>query len=128
LDSAGRYHVFFEAPRGISRVLSKDGEKWSKPAAVPAAGGGRQPAVTFGAGRLWLVWSAGADKSADLYLASSKDDGATWTTPRLLTSGRTADSEPSILVDKDDTVWVAFIRRDDDKKGLWVLHFPAAQQ
>ncbi|GAF89091.1 unnamed protein product, partial [marine sediment metagenome] len=120
--------VFFETARGISRVISEGGEKWSPPAAVPAAGGGRQPAVSLGAGKLWLVWSAGPEESADLYLASSKDDGATWTKPRRLTSGKTADGEPSILVDKENTVWIAFIRSHHDKKELWTLHFPAGQR
>jgi len=127
-DRATRYQILYQTRAGISRILSRDGEVWSKPTAVPAAEGGRQPAVTFGAGRLWLVWSAGGEASADLCLASSNDDGATWTTPRQLTSGKAADSEPSILVDKENTVWVAFIRRDDDKKALWTMHFPAAQQ
>jgi hypothetical protein len=124
-DGAGRCHVFFETERGLSRLSSQDGERWSEAVPVPGAEAGRQPAAAFGAGRLWLAWSAGPRGSADLHLSQSKDDGATWSPPRKLTSGAPADTDPALLVDRENGVWVAFIRPSGETRELRVIHFPA---
>lgn len=82
-------------------------------------------------GRLWLAWIGGCDcPEAFLMAASSDDDGETWSKPRLVIDGRSANLPISRTViignfwtDPLGRLWLFFdqtMNHFDGRAGLWV--------
>ncbi|HEU4597393.1 MAG TPA: hypothetical protein VFS10_19850 [Pyrinomonadaceae bacterium] len=80
-----------------------------------------EPAVCEdNAGGLWLFWSSRRD-AGRLKIWYSRFDGTTWGTPRVLTSGATADREPCALFDAaQGRLWVFWTgRKADGRKNIF---------
>lgn len=71
-------------------------------------------------GGLWLFWSSRRD-AGRLKIWYSRFDGTTWGTPRILTSGATADREPCALFDAAGSrLWVLWTgRKADGRKNVF---------
>ncbi len=81
-------------------------------------------------GRLWACWVAGGDSpKAFFVLATSDDDGATWSSPRMVLDSHSSDlpMERSILVgnlwtDPQGRLWLFFdqsMKMFDGRAGVW---------
>jgi lysophospholipase L1-like esterase len=81
-----------------------DGRGWSVPQLVTSASGGHAPVITFdGLGGGWLVWNEGGD------LFYSCRDGDSWRPKREIdTSPSTRDRSPSLAVDSQGVLWLAW--------------------
>ena len=62
-------------------------------------------------GRLWATWyGGGTGEAQDNYvlLATSSDDGRTWSAPKLIIDPPFRASEPAVWVDPNGTLWFIF--------------------
>lgn len=81
-----------------------DGWGWSVPQLVTSASGGHAPVIAFdGLGGGWLVWNEDGD------LFYSRRDGDAWSPEREIdTSPSTRDRSPSLAVDPQGVLWLAW--------------------
>ncbi len=81
-----------------------DGRGWSVPQLVTSASGGHAPAIAFdGLGGGWLVWNE------DGGLFYSRQGGDAWSPKREIdTSLSTRDRSPSLAVDPQGVLWLAW--------------------
>jgi hypothetical protein len=63
-------------------------------------------------GRIWIVWSGQRPGGPNKILYKTSLDGVTWTSETTLTSSPAdyGDFSPSILQDRNGTIWIAFNR------------------
>lgn len=118
----------------LSRSLTH-GWTWSAPQRiVPTPGASRRPRVAFRPGKVCVVWQEIADGSnADIFLARSADNGATWRPAQRLSENAGvsvgADIEFSMQTGlvyaawQDDTLspgtWTVMYRRSADNGATW---------
>lgn len=139
-DSSGNWVVVWRTARStesggdfdtdIAMVTSSDnGTSWTEPSMLNIYGDGDSgddnypQVVTDGAGNWVVVWRSsgnigGADR--DIIVATSIDNGLTWTPPELLNSNGMSDSGkdqiPQVTTDKAGN-WIAVWWSDDDLGG-----------
>lgn len=132
-DRKGNWVVIWEvgsAPGSTLGVLgtyyarsADNGKTWSNQAYIPKYGGGQPHIATDGKGTWVAVWWAayqpiGEPKAFYILSAVSKDNGATWTPPKVLPYGANpADSSwPRVATDSKGH-WLAVWASMDDLNG-----------
>lgn len=78
---------------------------------APRPGLARDP----GSGRLYTTWESGAGARRDVFLASSDDDGASWSAPREIATLPGTQSLPTVGVGPAGRVDVVFYDRSGDR-------------
>jgi len=88
------------------------GESFSLPIRVGGTGDSlpaRGPSLTAGAGgTVYLAWTVGEDKSADIRFATSADHGRSFGEPQIVARSRGHADAPKIAVDSKGTVHLVF--------------------
>jgi hypothetical protein len=101
----------YDGPLWFRRSLD-GGETFSRPRQV--AGGGRAPparapSLALGAGgAVYLAWTVGEDRAADIHLAKSRDGGATFSAARVVTRSGTYSDAPKLAVDRSGTLHLVY--------------------
>lgn len=77
-------------------------------------------------GRIYVAWIAYYSDSftdCDIFLASSADDGQTFNTPKVvsLRQGEARLTHPWIAIDGENTIYVAYARRNSTFSGVYVV-------
>ncbi len=113
-DAQGNLYAAWTEYEGALRFSrsTDGGESFSEP--LPIRGGSeanpaRGPSLAASAGgAVYLAWTVGEDKSADIRFAKSADHGRSFDEPRIVArSGGHADA-PKIVVDKKGTVHLVY--------------------
>lgn len=106
--------------KSFSRPLRVAGGRGAKPARGPSL------AVTA-AETVYLAWTVGEDKAADIHFARSGDAGRSFGAPRVaLKSGGHADA-PKIAVDRTGTVYLVYAESPDGPFGRYRIRFTRSQ-
>lgn len=119
LDGEGKpWVVWEEGSDGIDSEIYFafwDGRGWSVPQLVTSASGGHAPVITFdGLGGGWLVWNE------DEGLFYSRREGDAWSPKREIdTSPSTRDRSPSLAVDPQGVVWLAWSGFDGSDEEIF---------
>jgi hypothetical protein len=89
---------------------------------IEVTSGGRdawRPAVAVdGRGRPVVVWSENRDGNFDLYARSFDGAARTWSDEARLTTDPGADTDPSLAVDREGAIWVAWQSWVDGKADI----------
>jgi phage tail-like protein len=89
-----------------------------------------EPTSCVEAGNIWLFWASRRDGTWKIWY--TRFNGATWETPKALTTGAGGDREPFVVLDSaGGRLWVFWSRKKDN--GFWnifsrtttVLNFPS---
>ena len=99
-----------EGPLWFTRS-NDGGTTFSKPQRV--AGGesakpARAPALALADRTLYLAWTVGEDRSADIHVARSGDGGRTFDAPVLVAVTKGYSDAPKLAVDGEGTLHVAY--------------------
>ena len=126
LLAAGALAACADDPAGLAPRAQLDVSAASA-AGAPIYGGTEndyQPSLirrTAGGGlMIALERLAPRTNSGDLYVSTSGDGGATWTTPRLAVGGRLNERHPSLIQHPDGTFSLFFLQVD--RKGAYTIH------
>jgi hypothetical protein len=86
------------------------GASFTAPVALVADPGrpARAPALAAAADAVYLAWTVGEDRGADLRLAVSRDGGATFSAPAIVAPTPTFSDAPALAVDRDGIVHLAY--------------------
>lgn len=98
----------------IYRTSSDNGESWSSQYHYPAVsnppnGFANGTILETKGGALMMTWMS---YPADISYAVSEDHGQTWDNRHVLMQTSDRDSSPSVLISKDDTLWLAWMPCD----------------
>ena len=79
--------------------------------------------VRDGSGVLHAVYHTTQNSQTDLMYTKSADEGATWSTPRALTSDEIGDQFPSIVIDTAGKLWVFWSseRASTSEWDIWYI-------
>lgn len=118
VSGSGKFHVAWYT-QGAKRSgvfyanSSNQGITYSKPIRVGAEGAnvGRPYLLSMGQ-EVWLVWKEFDGNKSSVYFKDSKDDGDTWSTPKLLASTAGYSDHPLLLF-RGNEVFLAWLTRDD---------------
>jgi hypothetical protein len=93
----------------ISRSLD-DGESFATPALVAGSNeqAARGPSLAATREALYLAWSAGEERAANIRLAVSRDAGQSFGPPRAVFSGASRSDAPKIAVDSKGVLHLAY--------------------
>jgi len=81
---------------------------------APRPGLARDPNL----GRLYATWESGVGRARDAFLATSDDDGRTWSFPRPVVARPGTQTLPTVAVAADGRVDVAFYDRSGDRTDV----------
>ena len=118
VSGTGKFHVAWYT-QGSKRSgvfyanSSNQGISYSKPSRVGAesANVSRPYLYAFGQ-QVWLVWKEFDGSKSSVYLKESKDDGNTWTIPKILVSTAGYSDHP-LLLSRGNEVFLSWLTRDD---------------
>lgn len=102
------------------------GATWSAPLEVDSAVGGpcglRRPSVAGDAAGNWIVTFVGYDGAflPRIQVTRSSDDGASWTTPQLVSSAAAASFFPAVAVGGSGT-WLLVYERNGSATGAGII-------
>ena len=97
---------------------SKDGKNWGEPQAITPRNEGYNWVPTIIAakdGSLWIAWSSGKTGNKDVFVAQSKDGGASWGEPVQVTHHPFHDDLPNIEQKPDGTFIVVWPNHRPDR-------------
>ncbi len=101
----------YEGALWLSRSTD-GGERFSEPARIAGAGGAdpaRGPSLAVGANNaLYLAWTVGEDRAADIRVAKSGDAGRSFGAPRIAFESDGHADAPKIAVDSAGTVHLVY--------------------
>ena len=123
LSNAGTYHVVWstqgDARKGLFYARSKDGGKnFSTPMPLDAnAHEASRPYVTTVPGQVWLAWKDFDGETASVNVRVSHDDGATWSSPRVIAKTNDASDHP-MLVNDGHHAYLSWMTKADGYKFL----------
>lgn len=117
----GAYHVAWftngQNRQGLFYANSRDaGRTFSAP--MPIGNGERQPSrpyVLAARGSVWLAWKEFDGKMTTVNLMQSRDDGQTWSKPRVLATTMKQSDHP-LLVTNGATVFLSWLTSTDGYK------------
>jgi hypothetical protein len=101
----------YDGPLWFARS-SDGGRSFSRP--VRLAGGGsdkpaRAPSLALGKdGTIYLAWTNGETNSADIHVASSRDGGATFSSPHIVAPSDGYSDAPDLLVDSKGVLHMVY--------------------
>jgi hypothetical protein len=100
----------YEGPLWFSRSQD-NGASFSPPRQI--AGDHRRPArapslAVAPSGRVWLAWTVGEDRSADLRVGTSDDGGASFSEPQRVLTGPGYADAPKLVVDESGGVHLVY--------------------
>jgi len=118
VSGSGKFHVAWYT-QGSKRAgvfyanSTNQGVTYSKPSRIGAEGANvaRPYLLTMGQ-QVWLVWKEFDGKKSSVYLKDSKDDGNTWSAPKLLSSTAGYSDHP-LLLSRGNEVFLSWLTRDD---------------
>ena len=118
VSGSGKFHVAWYTQgskrAGVFYANSiNQGLTYSKPSRVGAEGANvaRPYLLTMGQ-QVWLVWKEFDGRKSSVYLKDSKDDGNTWSAPKLLSSTAGYSDHP-LLLSRGNEVFLSWLTRDD---------------
>jgi hypothetical protein len=133
-DGLNRMHAIWSLanptdPDGLGKMLYyarwEDGQ-WSRPEMIITTPDGKneQPAAAISAqDQLYLVWSGGID--GEIYFSNADADQAvvstSWSNPIRLPSPTLVGSAPSIIVDPDGVIYVAYAIPLNENRGIYLV-------
>jgi hypothetical protein len=92
---------------------TNQGTTYSKPSRVGAEGANvARPYLLAMDQQVWLVWKEFDGSKSSVYLKESKDDGNTWSTPKLLVSTAGYSDHP-LLLSRGNEAFLSWLTRDD---------------
>jgi hypothetical protein len=115
-DHSGRLWVAWQSFRDYSQYYDhfniystyRYGSSWSAPQHVQPMGGWHDVQPTLAAGsddKVWVVFKSFRTGNADVYV-SNATSGGTWINSYALTQTPEDETDPTIVVDQDNHVWV----------------------
>ena len=118
VSDSGRFHVAWYT-QGSKRSgvfyanSSNQGLTYSKPSRIGSEVSNVARPYLFAAGQqVWLVWKEFDGGKSSVYLKESKDDGSTWSAPKLLASTAGYSDHP-LLLSRSNEVFLSWLTRDD---------------
>jgi len=118
VSGSGKFHVAWYT-QGSKRSgvfyanSSNQGISYSKPSRVGAEGANVSRPYLYAFGQqVWLVWKEFDGSKSSVYLKESKDDGNTWTVPKILVSTAGYSDHP-LLLSRGNEVFLSWLTRDD---------------
>ena len=101
----------YEGALWLSRSTDGDG-RFSKPLRIAGGGGAhpvRGPSLAVGADNaVYLAWTVGEDRAADIHVAKSGDAGRSFGAPRIAFESDGHADAPKIAVDSEGTVHLVY--------------------
>lgn len=101
----------YDGPLWFSRSQNR-GESFSKPMLLAGSGNAspaRAPALAVGPDdTLYLAWTIGEDKTADIRIATSTDGGVSFSAPKIVAQTRGYSDAPKLAVDRNGTVHLVY--------------------
>jgi hypothetical protein len=99
---------------------ANQGVTYSKPSRVGADGTSvARPYLLAMGQQVWLVWKEFDGSKSSVYIKESKDDGNTWSTPKLLASTAGYSDHP-LLLSRGNQAFLSWLTRDDGYQLLSV--------
>jgi len=118
ISGSGKVHVVWYT-QGSKRSgvfyanSTNQGATYSKPSRVGAEGANvARPYLLASDQQIWLAWKEFDGGASSVYLKESRDDGNTWSTPRLLASTAGYSDHPLLLL-RGNEVFLSWLTRDD---------------
>jgi len=118
ISGSGKFHVAWYT-QGSKRSgvfyanSSNQGISYSKPSRIGAEGANiARPYLLAMGQQVWLVWKEFDGSKSSVYFKESKDDGNTWSAPRLLASTAGYSDHP-LLLSRGNEVFLSWLTRDD---------------
>ena len=118
VSSSGKFHVAWYTQgskrAGVFYANSiNQGITYSKPSRIGAEGANvARPYLLAQGQQVWLVWKEFDGRKSSVYLKDSKDDGNTWSAPKLLSSTAGYSDHP-LLLSRGNEVFLSWLTRDD---------------
>jgi len=118
ISSSGKFHVAWYT-QGSKRSgvfyagSTNQGVTYSKPSRVGAEGVNvARPYLLASDQHIWLTWKEFDGSKSSVYLKESRDDGNTWSTPKLLASTAGYSDHPLLLL-RGNEAFLSWLTRDD---------------
>ena len=118
VSGTGKFHVAWYT-QGSKRSgvfyanSSNQGVTYSTPSRVGTEGVNVSRPYLYALGQqVWLVWKEFDGKKSSIYLKESKDDGKTWSSPKILSTTAGYSDHP-LLVSRGHEVFMSWLTRDD---------------
>ena len=118
ISGSGKLHVAWYT-QGSKRSgvfyanSTNQGATYSKPSRVGAEGANvARPYLLAMDQQIWLAWKEFDGSKSSVYLKESRDDGNTWSTPKLLTSTAGYSDHPLLLL-RGNEAFLSWLTRDD---------------
>lgn len=118
VSGSGKFHVAWYT-QGIKRSgvfyanSANQGVTYSKPSRIGTENANVARPYLFALGQqVWLVWKEFDGRKSSVYLKDSKDDGNTWSAPKLLSSTAGYSDHP-LLLSRGNEVFLSWLTRDD---------------
>jgi len=92
------------------------GKTFSSPLRIADAKPARAPALAVSNRTVYLAWTVGDDKSADIRVARSDDGGASFAPPSIVEKSKAYSDAPKIAVDARGTLHVVYA---ESERGLF---------
>lgn len=133
-DARGRLHAFWsqaestnlDGPSKTIHYARWEAGQWSQPKSVLASPDGKadQPAAAISTdNRLYSVWSGG--EGGQIYFSQANADQAvvaeSWESPQPLPSRQSAGSAPSIVINQDGVISVAYAIPLNEDRGIYLV-------
>ena len=101
----------YEGTLWFSRSTDR-GRSFSRPLRI-AGGGGAKPArgpslAVDARGNVYLAWTVGEDRAANIRLAKSTDQGLSFSNPRIVSEGEGHADTPKLVVDSKGTLHLVY--------------------
>jgi hypothetical protein len=118
ISNSGKFHVAWYT-QGSKRSgvfyanSTNQGATYSKPSRVGAEGRNlARPYLLALDQHIWLAWKEFDGSKSSVYLKESRDDGNTWSTPKLLASTAGYSDHPLLLF-RGKEAFLSWLTRDD---------------
>ena len=118
VSGSGKFHVAWYTQgskrAGVFYANSiNQGVTYSKPSRIGTEGANvARPYLLALGQQVWLVWKEFDGRKSSVYLKDSKDDGNTWSAPKLLSSTPGYSDHP-LLLSRGNEVFLSWLTRDD---------------
>lgn len=104
-----------------------DGESFSQPLRIEGGKGGkpaRAPSLAAGeAGTVYLAWTVGEDRAADIRFSKSVDSGRSFSPPEIAVQSDGHSDAPKITVDSRGTVHLAYAESPGGPLKQYRIHY-----